>query len=299
METVLAVAESGSFRKAGHVLGIDQSAVTRRVQKLEDALGVSVFERGPTGARLTAAGWDFAIGSRQSASRFLDTVRAARSAGTAGKGCLRLGLTASMSRGALREVIAEYQLQHSDIELSFTETDLGELMTLLSHRILDVVIAAGEPTSEHGDMLLLTRTPLFIAVARDHPLAQLSFLTWSHVEAMPFIVSADAPGPTIQDYIIRKVSNFGRQACINVHRVRREALMNLVGLGLGISLICEQWCGVEYPDVTYIPLYEGENIETIPFSLTWRPENDNPSLRRFLSLAREVANTEAAASPSL
>lgn len=45
VETVLAVAESGSFRKAGKLLGIGQSAVTRRIQRLEDALGVSVFER--------------------------------------------------------------------------------------------------------------------------------------------------------------------------------------------------------------------------------------------------------------
>jgi len=56
VEAVLAVAESGSFRKAGQLLGIGQSAVTRLIQKLEDALGVSVFERSPTGARLTTAG---------------------------------------------------------------------------------------------------------------------------------------------------------------------------------------------------------------------------------------------------
>ena len=52
LETVLAVAETGSFRKAGSLLGIDQSAVTRRVQKLEDILGVSLFERSVAGARL-------------------------------------------------------------------------------------------------------------------------------------------------------------------------------------------------------------------------------------------------------
>jgi DNA-binding transcriptional LysR family regulator len=296
VETVLAVAEAGSFRKAGMLLGIGQSAVTRRIRKLEDVLGVSMFERSAAGARLTVAGWDFATRSRQLANQFLDTVRAAQSAGTAGNGQLRVGLTASLSQGALREVVARFQRLHADVELSFTEADLGELMTSLSHRSIDVVGAAGEPTSEHADMMLLTRAPLYIAVAGDHPLVRRRCVDWSDVAAMSFLVSADVPGPTIHDYIIRRISDFGHLAGIEVQGMRREGLMNLVGLGLGISLVCEQWCGVRYPNVVFIPLKERGKAETIPFSLTWRPENDNPALRRFLSLAREVAKADAASS---
>ncbi len=296
VETVLAVAEAGSFRKAGKLLGIDQSAVTRRIRKLEDVLGVSMFERSAAGARLTPAGWSFAIRSRQIINQVLDTVRAARAAGMAGNGQLRMGLTASLSQGALREVVARFQMQHADVELSFTEASLGELMTALSHRSLDVVGAAGEPASEHSDMMLLTRAPLYIAVSEDHPLAHRRCVHWSEVAAMPFVVSADVPGPTIHDYIIRTISSFGHQACIKVQRMRREGLMNLVGLGLGISVVCDQWCGVRYPNVVFVPLEENGQAETIPFSLTWRPENDNPALRRFLSLAREVAKADAGSS---
>ncbi len=296
VEMVLAVAESGSFRKAGQLFGVGQSAVTRRIRKLEDALGVSMFERSPAGARLTAAGWNFATRSRQLVKQFLNAVRAAQSAGTARNGRLRMGLTASLSRGDLREVVARFQTQHADVELSFTEADLGELMTSLSHRSIDVVGAAGEPTSEYGDMMLLTRAPLYIAVAEDHPLAQRRCVEWSDVAAMTFLVSSEVPGPTIHDYIIRRISDFGRQSCVEVQRMRREGLMNLVGLGFGISLVCEQWCGVRYPNVVFIPLKENGKTETIPFSLTWRPENDNPALRRFLSLAREIAKAGAASS---
>lgn len=296
VEMVLAVAEAGSFRKAGQLLGIGQSAVTRRIRKLEDVLGVSMFERSATGARLTSAGWNFATRSRQIANQFLDTVRAAQSAGTAGNGRLRIGLTASLSRGALREVVAGFRTQHADVDLSFTEADLGELMTSLSHRSMDVVIAAGEPTAEYGGMMLLTRAPLYVAVAGDHPLARRQNVDWPEVATLSFLVSTEVPGPTIHDYIIRRISDFGRHACIDVQEMRREGIMNLVGLGLGISLVCEQWCGVRYPNVVFIPLKENGKAETIPFSLTWRPENDNPALRRFLSLAREVAKADAASS---
>ena len=51
LEAMIVVAETGSFRKASALLSVGQSAITRRIQKLEDALGVSLFERRPTGAR--------------------------------------------------------------------------------------------------------------------------------------------------------------------------------------------------------------------------------------------------------
>lgn len=53
---LLAAAETGSFRKAGTRLGIGQPGVTRRLQKLEDETGVSLFERRQSGAVFTSAG---------------------------------------------------------------------------------------------------------------------------------------------------------------------------------------------------------------------------------------------------
>ena len=68
--------------------------------------------------------------------------------------------------------------------------------------------------------------------------------------------------------------------------------MNLVGLKLGVSLVAEHWCGVSYPGVVFRPV--GEPYERVRFSLVWRPENDNPALRRFVSLARVHAQKAAA-----
>lgn len=59
LQVVLAVSQAGGIRKASAGLGIGQSAVTRKVQRLEDSLGVSLFERSQAGTQLTAAGIDF------------------------------------------------------------------------------------------------------------------------------------------------------------------------------------------------------------------------------------------------
>ena len=61
----LLVAEHLSFSRAAQVLGVRQSAVSRRVRALEDKLGVSLFERDNTGVRITEAGRRFLERTRE------------------------------------------------------------------------------------------------------------------------------------------------------------------------------------------------------------------------------------------
>ena len=55
LSTFLAVADLGSFQRAADSLHLSQSAVTRRIQKLEESLGVSLFERTTRSLKLTLA----------------------------------------------------------------------------------------------------------------------------------------------------------------------------------------------------------------------------------------------------
>src|SRR6266481_2775971 len=52
----LAVARGGSVRAAAERLGVNHSTVLRRVAQLEERLGARMFEKLPSGYRLTAAG---------------------------------------------------------------------------------------------------------------------------------------------------------------------------------------------------------------------------------------------------
>lgn len=284
---LLAVAETGSFRKASVRLGIGQPAVTRRIQKLEDATGVSLFERRRSGAVLTSAGSHFIARARAIMDDIEAALVATQAAGVADTGHLRIGVIASLSHGALRQVVARFLRRHPKVDLCFAEAERSELLTMLSHRTIDVVIAAGEPSLDMGESLLLVREPIYLAVSSENPLAARDQLSWDDVTRSRFVVSAREPGPEIHDYIVRRVSDLGRRARVERHRLGREGIMNLVGLGLGVSLVADHWRGVSYPNVVFVPI--GKEDERVPFSLTWRPENDNPALRRFLSLARAAA----------
>nr|WP_299211558.1 LysR substrate-binding domain-containing protein [uncultured Tateyamaria sp.] len=200
----------------------------------------------------------------------------------------------SLSRGSLRAVFERFTMAHADVDVRFIESGRSELLTLLNHRRIDIVYAAGGPQTAVGDGFTLAEEDIFLAVQAGGALAGRERLDWQDVFDATFLVSAREPGPEIHDYIIRRVTDLGRVATVLRHRLERESIMSLVGLGLGVGLVADYWRGVSYSNVAFIPIGNGE--ERVPFSLTWCPENDNPALRRFISLARIEAKRNGALS---
>ncbi len=87
-----AAADAGNFGRAAKVLGVQTSTVSRSVARTEDALGVTMFERGHFGIRLTAAGKGVMVHVRRALAD-LDAVRSAgRRNGSGSVGQIRLGV---------------------------------------------------------------------------------------------------------------------------------------------------------------------------------------------------------------
>src|SRR5258707_4690896 len=63
--------------------------------------------------------------------------------------------------------------------------------------------------------------------------------------------------------------------------------MHLVALGLGVSFTSEATVATPFPEVTFRPI--AGDAARIPFSAVRLPNNDNPALRRFWSLARDMS----------
>ncbi|MBW4706428.1 LysR family transcriptional regulator [Roseobacter sp. YSTF-M11] len=291
---ILAVAETGSFRGAAQRLSQGQSAVSRRVQRLEDHLGVSLFERSPTGARLTPAGSNFTSRVRAVLHDIDYAIASARTAGVAGNGHLCIGMTSSFSRGPILSLFAEFTERHRGIEVGVTETNQSELLTLLSHRRLDVVILSEAPTPENGDGLLISRERPYLAVARDSSLSGRETINWDEISAQPFLVSSSCSGTQVADLILQRTADQRVLPHIKRHRAEHETLLSLVSLGLGVTVVMERRLGATIPGVSFIPI--GGQDEAVPTSVIWRPENDNPALRRFISLARIEAKRNGALS---
>jgi DNA-binding transcriptional LysR family regulator len=83
LRTVVAIAEEGALTAAARRLHISQPPLTRRLQALEDELGVPLFERQPRGMTPTAAGLALVIEARQILRQVDEAAARARAAATA------------------------------------------------------------------------------------------------------------------------------------------------------------------------------------------------------------------------
>jgi DNA-binding transcriptional LysR family regulator len=129
----LAVARGGSVRAAAERLGVNHATVLRRIAQLEERLGVHMFEKLPSGYRLTAAGeevLEFAD-QMEASSHLLETRVFGRDQSV--RGLLRVTLAPPLATHLLMPDFADFARLHPDIEMEILSS--GELANLTNRRL--------------------------------------------------------------------------------------------------------------------------------------------------------------------
>jgi DNA-binding transcriptional LysR family regulator len=283
----VAVAEAGGFRRASQLHGILQSVLSRKVRELEDGLGVSLFERHREGVRLTNAGRRFLEEVRGIFAHLERATTSMSAAGSAGEGRLNVGVACSISAGYLHQLLRSWREQHPSVSVIMRDATPRELIESVVQRHLDVTFITGCAVPSGCDMEKLWTDRIFLAVSADNPVSTRTSVTMAEIAAEKFIVNQGNFGLEIRDFLIKRLSDLGVSPTVEVFDVGREVLFTMAGLGFGCTTAATLETGVAYPNVVYVPIRDVE----LPFNAVWSPANDNPALRRFLSLARALSRT--------
>jgi DNA-binding transcriptional LysR family regulator len=285
----VAVAEAGGFRKASQLHGTLQSVLSRKVRELEDQLGISLFERHREGVRLTNAGRQFLGDSRMIFGQLERATSALSAAGAAGEGDLCIGVASSISSGFLHQLVRTWREQHPQVRVTIRDGAPGELVAAVVQRELDVTFITGSAVPPGCDMEQLWIDRIFLATNSENPISERSSVLMEDIASEAFIVNQSNFGVEIRDFLIKRLSDLGVSPSVEVFDVGREVLFTMVGLGFGLTTAATLETGVIYPNVVYVPI-EGVKL---PFNAVWLPANDNPTLRRFLSVARILRSQSA------
>ncbi|MBV5265026.1 LysR family transcriptional regulator [Pinisolibacter aquiterrae] len=284
---LIVAAETGSFRSAAEVLRVRQSSVSRAIRHVEERIGVSLFDRSYRGVQLTEAGRRFLSRAIPAIEQLENAKITAAAAGRAEIGTVRIGIQTSLTKGFLRNLLQNYSTKHPDVGLDIHDGTRHEhIAGVRSHR-LDIAFLAGMDEIPDCVTTPLWRERIYVALPKEHRLAIAENLSWSELRCENFIVSTFSPGAEVHDHIVKRASTFGTLPRIEYKAVLQDTLLNLVGLGYGITLISSASTSIELPDVVLRPLPDETDI--VPFSAVWSPQNDNPAFRRFLSVAHILA----------
>ncbi|MGL4236248.1 LysR family transcriptional regulator [Tabrizicola sp.] len=285
---VIAAAQWGSFRRAAESLGVEQSAISRRIRDLEDDIGAALFIRHSGGVLLTHAGKIVVRHAKHALDEVSDAAADVRSIGRGDEGLVRVGIFSSLASGFLAQMLRAYSDRYAGVHLDIVEGDLSDHMAAVRLLKLDVAFVAGAPSPADCDTAQLWTEGVFVVLPSGHALAERKCICWDDLRDQAFIVSECDSGSEILDLLAKRLSDLGVHPMIDRYRVGRDNLMQIVSFGRGVTLTSEATIATRFPGVVYRRLAG----EALPFCAVWSPNNDNPALRRLLSIARSLSRED-------
>ena len=118
-----AVGRHMSFTAGAQALTVTQSAVSRHIASLEGLVGKPLFERAPTGLRLTAAGKALLPIVSRSLDRMEDALNGIRGEGTGGRP-LRLHIPPSLLHQNAVPLLRDFHARHPDVRIDVTTSNV-------------------------------------------------------------------------------------------------------------------------------------------------------------------------------
>src|SRR5438477_10042708 len=185
------VAHRGSFSAAAQALSYTQSAVSQQIAALEAQTDMKLLERHPRGVSLTAAGQTL-VRHAEGILASLDAAEAALSA-IAGLRGGRLRMASFPTAGAtlMPLAIAMFRGSFPEVELLLVEGEPEDIALRLRQAELDLALLfefAGEAVvPEEMTRLDLLGDPMYLALPREHPLAERSTLRLEDLSEEPWV----------------------------------------------------------------------------------------------------------------
>lgn len=249
----LAVADAGSLRGAAAALHISQPPLTQAIRRLEDGLGVSLFERVPKGMVLTGPGRELAEEARQLLAR-IDRAERRVVAAAQAEVSLTIGFVSAALNGALTDCLQRLAAH------GYERPGLQEMTTPAQHEALaDGRIDLGllHPPVEIEDLAVrsLGRDPFVAAIPADWSMAKRRSVKFRDVASLPLVLFPPAQGPSLMGAIDRMAFEAGRTIDVAAEAPRTHSQLAIVASGLGIGLVTRSTSRtLRFAGVSYVPI---------------------------------------------
>jgi len=291
LRQVLALAETLNFHRAAERLHMAQPPLSTSIKKLEEELGAQLFERLPSGLRLTAAG-EAVVRNARRVMFFADEIRRAAREGESGEqGLLQVGFVGSASYSLMPQIVRRFRRKYPRVDLVIEESTTVELLKRVENHTLDVALVRFPvlvPTE--AELTLLQKDVLMLAVSADSPLAGRGHVNLREVADQPFIVYSRTLVPTMHSLTMYTFNEAGIRPRIAQEAVQVQTLLSLVESGLGVGLVPGQAARYAGEGIRLLTLDDAPPAIHVGIALAVLPEALRPAARNFIALAQETVS---------
>jgi DNA-binding transcriptional LysR family regulator len=251
----LAVVKLRSFRAAAEELHLSQPALSRRIDKLEKALGVRLFHRTTRKVDLTAVGREFSVRATELLAGLEESLLGIRDVARRVTGEVTVACIPSAIRFMLPRVLKEYHRRYPGIVVRVIDQSGHDVLATVASSEADFglnYIGTQDPKLEFERVLT---EHFVVACRRDHPLANKRKVKWAELAAYDYMSVTRASGNRVLlDMALTKLPTRPRWFCEAQHV---STLVSFVEAGLGVAAVPQlAMPPAGHPTLVSVPLVE-------------------------------------------
>ena len=236
VEYLVAVADHRHFGKAATACAVSQPTLSAQVRKLEDYLGVQVFERASRSVMVTERGAEIVAQCRAILAEGRRLLEMAKTGAEPLGGQFRLGIISTLAPYLAPIILQPLRQRFPNLRLSLAEGLTHGLIRSLEAGDLDAVIAASPVRDIELSELPVFQESFVLAVPRDHRLAVIERVTMEDIPAEELILLSE--GHCLRDQAMALFPACQRLAGGGpMQATGLETLRQMIGAGIGLSLL--------------------------------------------------------------
>ncbi len=259
LKAFVAVAELASFKRAAELLHISQPALSRRVEKLEQALSLKLLERTTRKVELNAMGRVFLPRAQHVLAELEASLIGMTELNERLHGLVTIACIPSVVDTVVASAIHQIKKQFPRIRLRILDQPAADILLTVARSEVDFGIGylgASEPDLDFEE---LASESFVLACRKDHPLATRSSIRWSELAHQDCVTQAQGSGNRL--LIDQALSNTVTQPHWVCEVQHVPSLLSLVRRGVGVGAVPQH--AISGTDLCGIPLIEPQVLRSI------------------------------------
>ena len=238
LHAVLAVAEYNSFIAAASFLKTSQPALTRTIKRVEDVLGVRLFDRSTRRVAITAAGKEFVAVAERMLNDLRISVGSMREIGAEQRGRIIVSSIMSVANGLFPAIVAKYRASRPGIEIVLREGVHGTVLEDVRSGAADLGVTYVDDVPDFVEAKRVSREVFEVILPRNHPLIKTSKRSSVALAELVGFPLVSLPFESRTRRIIDGAASMAGYTLQHVATVTQFAtMMSFVRAGVGIAII--------------------------------------------------------------
>lgn len=275
LEYFHAAATFNSLTKAAQHLYVSQPTLSVAIQKLEQEIGIILFDRSQKQFMLTTEGEIFFKNITGILNRLQDTIGEMNEYKQLQKGYIKVGVPPMIGSFLFPKVLAEFKQKYPHLQLNIFEDASFRLRQALEKGELDVGIVNLMNPSNLLSSLPLARQKFLVCLPKKHPLAKQKSIDIKQLQDEQLILFKE--GAYNRKLILEECLRHDFVPNVLVSTDQIETIKSLVADGIGVSFLIES-IALKSKDFVSLPLAEPLYID---FGVSWNE-------KKYLSTAAKT-----------